>query len=47
MKWEVKMYQGGKVFIEEVYAPDPKAARETAQVRNPSCKVVGVNASFK
>ena len=47
MKWEVKMYQGGKVFIEEVYANDAKAAKETAQVRNPSCKVVGVNPTFK
>jgi hypothetical protein len=47
MKWEVKMYQGGKVFIEEVYAPDPKSARETALQRNPSCKVVGVNGVFK
>lgn len=47
MKFEVKMYQGGKVFIEEVYAPDPKSARETAQVRNPSCKVIGVNVSFR
>ena len=47
MKWDVKMYQGGKTFIVEVYAPDPKAARETALVRNPSCKVVGVNANFR
>ena len=47
MKYEVKMYQGGKTFTEEVYANDAKAARETAQVRNPSCKVIGVNATFK
>jgi hypothetical protein len=47
MKWIVTLYQGGKTFTEEVYAPDPKSARETAKVRNPSCKVVGVNGSFK
>jgi len=47
MKYEVKLYVGGKVFTEEVYAHDPKSARETAQVRNPSCKVIGVNVSFK
>ena len=41
------MYQGGKTFIEEVYAPDVKAAKETALQRNPSCKVVGVNVSFR
>ena len=47
MKYEVKLYVGGKVFTEEVYAHDPKSARETAQVRNPSCKVIGVNPVFK
>jgi hypothetical protein len=47
MKWEVKLYQGGKVFIEEVYANSSKDARETAQVRNPTCKVIGVNGTFK
>ena len=47
MKYEVKLYQGGKVFIEEVYAPDPKSARETALARNPTAKVVGVNVSFR
>ena len=46
MKYEVKLYQGGKVFTEEVYANTPKDARETALVRNPTCKVVGVNAKF-
>ena len=47
MKFEVKMYQGGKVFKEEVYANSPKDARETATARNPTAKVIGVNASFK
>lgn len=47
MKYLVDLYVGGKVFKEEVYANSPKDARETAQVRNPTAKVVGVNVSFK
>ncbi len=47
MKYEVQLYVGGKVFKEEVYATSPKDARETALARNPTAKVVGVNAMFK
>jgi hypothetical protein len=47
MKFIVDLYVGGKVFKEEVYANNPKDARETAQARNPKAKVVGVNATFK
>ena len=47
MKYLVTMYQGGRTFTEEVYANDVKAAKETAKVRNPTAKVVGVNVSFK
>jgi hypothetical protein len=47
MKYEVQLYVGGKVFKEEVYANSPKDARETAQARNPTAKVMGVNATFK
>ena len=47
MKYEVKLYVGGKVFNEEVYATNPKDARETALARNPKAKVVSVNVSFK
>ena len=47
MKFLVQMYVGGKVFTEEVQATNPKDARETALARNPTAKVVGVNASFK
>lgn len=43
----VQMYVGGKVFNEEVYATNPKDARETALARNPKAKVLGVNVSFK
>ena len=42
MKWEVKLYVGGKVFTEEVYASNYRDARETATARNPSAKVIGV-----
>jgi len=47
MKYEVQLYVGGKVFKEEVQATSPKDARETALARNPTAKVIGVNASFK
>ena len=43
MKWEVKLYQGGKVFTEEVYANDHQDARATAQARNPTVKIIGCN----
>jgi hypothetical protein len=47
MKYIVELYVGGKVFKEEVYANSPRDARETALARNPTAKVVGVNATFK
>lgn len=47
MKYVVDLWVGGKVFKEEVYANSPKDARQTAEVRNPTAKVVGVNVSFK
>ena len=43
MKWEVKLYVGGKVFKEEVYATSYSDAKETATARNPKAKVIGVN----
>ena len=43
MKWEVKLYQGGSVFTEEVYANDYQDAKATAQARNPTVKVIGCN----
>jgi len=47
MKYIVDLYIGGKVFKEEVYANSVKDARATATARNPTAKVVGVNATFK
>ena len=43
MKWEVKLYQGGSVFTEEVYANDYQDAKKTAQARNPTVKIIGCN----
>mgnify|MGYP001236654472 CR=1 FL=1 len=43
MKWEVKLYVAGKVFMEEVYASNHKDAKLTATARNPTAKVIGVN----
>ena len=43
MKWEVKLYVGGKVFTEEVYASNHQDARETATARNPRAIVIGIN----
>ena len=47
MKVEVKLYVGGKVFTETVEAANYQDARVTAQIRNPSAKIIGVNVSFK
>jgi len=47
MKYIVELYVGGKIFKEEVYANNPKEARQTAQNKNPYARVVGVNGSFK
>ena len=35
MKYEVKLYVGGKVFTEEVQAVNNQDAKETALARNP------------
>jgi|TARA_R110002050_G_scaffold1872_1_gene11824 hypothetical protein len=43
MKYEVKLYVGGKVFTEQVHASNPSDARETATARNPRAKVIGIN----
>jgi len=47
MKFIVDLYVGGKVFKEQVQANNQKDARETALARNPTCKIVAVNISFK
>jgi hypothetical protein len=47
MKYIVTLYQGGRTFTDEVYANNPKEAKETSKIRNPFCKIVGVNGSFR
>jgi hypothetical protein len=47
MKCEVKLWVAGKVFTETVEARNYQDAKETALARNPTAKVVGVNAVFK
>ena len=47
MKCEVKLYIAGKVLTETVEARNYQDAKETALARNPTAKVVGVNAVFK
>mgnify|MGYP006303897219 FL=1 len=47
MKYEVKLYVGGKVFTESVEAVNQQDARVTALARNPTAKVIGVNATFR
>ena len=47
MKWDVKLYVAGKVFVESVHARNHNDAIETAKARNPKAKVVGVNANLR
>jgi hypothetical protein len=46
MKVKVQLYNSGKVFYEIVYARDYEEAKKTAQVRNPSSKIISANAVF-
>ena len=43
MKWEVKLFDGGNVFNEEVVSANRDDALTTAKARNPTAKVMGVN----
>ena len=42
MIWDVKLYVGGKVFVESVHAVNREDALLTAKNRNPSSKFIGV-----
>tara|TARA_Y100000816_G_C26029546_1_gene538879 strand:+ start:329 stop:469 length:141 start_codon:yes stop_codon:yes gene_type:complete len=46
MKYEVKLYVGGRVFTEEVRAANNQDAKDTALARNPRAKVIGINPVF-
>ena len=47
MIWDVKLYVGGKVFVESVHAVNRDDALETAKARNPKAKVIGVNHTLR
>ena len=46
MKCEVQRYVAGTLFKEEVYARNYDEARQTALARNPTARVVTVNAKL-
>ena len=46
MKCEVQLYVAGKVFTEQVYAVDYEEARRVALARNPTARIVRVNAKL-
>ena len=46
MKWDVKLYVAGQVFIESVHARNRNDAIDTAKNRNPHARIVGVNPNF-
>lgn len=46
MKYQIKLYVGGRVFVDTVLANNQQEAIETAQRRNPQARVIAVNASF-
>ena len=46
MKCEVQLYVAGTLFKEEVYARNYDEARQTALARNPTARVVSINAKF-
>ncbi len=45
MKCKVELYVAGKVFYEHVEARDYQDAKRTALARNPSARVISVNAA--
>ena len=47
MKWDVKLFVAGSMFVEQVHATNLQDARQTALARNPSARVVSVTVSFK
>ena len=47
MKWDVKLYVAGSMFVEQVHATNMQDARQTALARNPTATVVSVTVSFK
>ena len=46
MKWDVKLFVAGSMFVEQVHATNMQDARQTALARNPSARVISVTVSF-
>ncbi len=47
MKWDVKLFVAGSMFVEQVHAVNMQDARETAFARNPKATIVSVTVSPK
>ena len=47
MKFDVKLFVGGKVFTESVHAVNRDNAIDTAKARNPHARVIGVIPNLK
>ena len=47
MKWDVKLFVAGSMFVEQVHATNMQDARQTALARNPTARVVSVTISSK
>ena len=47
MKFDVKLFVGGKVFEETVQAVNRDNAIDTAKARNPHARVIRVNPNLK
>ena len=47
MKFDVKLFVGGKVFTESVHAVNREDALDTAKARNPKARVIGVNPTLR
>ena len=45
MKWDVKLYVAGTMFVEQVHAVNMQDARKTALARNPTATIVSVTIS--
>ena len=45
MKWDVKLYVAGSMFVEQVHAVNMQDARKTALARNPTATIVSVTIS--
>ena len=47
MKWDVRLFVAGTMFVEQVHAVNMSDASKTALARNPTATVVSVTISSK